>query len=288
MLIDKKTKFIVKNALKEDIGKKDITTSALIPVSITGEAVLIAKEEGVLCGIDVAREVFRQIDKKIVFKSFKKDGYCFRKNEKIALIRGSLRKIIIAERVALNFLASLSGIATFTREFVKTVSKTKAKILDTRKTTPNLRNLEKYAVKMGGGHNHRKTLSDGILIKDNHLRILGCIKGNSLNEEKIRQSILCLRKWRRKKIEIEVENLKEFKSIIKYKPDIVMLDNFNVVSLRAAVIYRNKYYPKIKLEASGGIKLKNIREIAKTGVDFISLGRITHSSPAIDFSLEIK
>jgi nicotinate-nucleotide pyrophosphorylase (carboxylating) len=309
MLLNKKIKNIIALALKEDIGKRDITTLFTVAPYTKIEATIIAKEEGVLCGIELAKEVFSykfsynraKENEKVIFKCLKRDGETFQKNEKIAIIKGVARLILTRERVALNFLSLLSGIATLTRKFTEKVRGTSAKIMDTRKTTPALRELEKYAVKIGGGYNHRMNLNETILIKDNHLRaerIVYYSKSHihkkktsfhwrKLDEEKIRKLISKLRALSSTKIEIEVENLKEFKGVIKYKPDIVMLDNFSLPQLKKAVIFRNKHYPQIKLEASGGINLANVGATASTGVDFISVGSITHSPKAIDFSLEI-
>jgi nicotinate-nucleotide pyrophosphorylase (carboxylating) len=217
----------------------------------------------------------------------KHEGSKFKKNNTLAIINGKLQSILIAERVALNFLSCLSGVSTATNNLVEKVKGTKTKVLDTRKTTPNLRLLEKYAVKTGGGKNHRFSLADAVLIKDNHLRASGCLKNGRLDEKKFSNLIKKIRKTSKLLIEVESENLSEFKSIIKTRPDIAMLDNFSPKTLKKAVQYRNKFYPRVKLEASGGITTKNINKIAKTGVDFISTGSITHSSSAIDFSLEI-
>jgi nicotinate-nucleotide pyrophosphorylase (carboxylating) len=195
--------------------------------------------------------------------------------------------VLSAERVALNFLSLLSGIATATKTFVKRIKGTKAKILDTRKTTPNLRDLEKYAVRVGGGFNHRLSLVDAILLKGNHLRAGKFIRKGKLDEERMAKCIAYVKTLPAVKIEIEVETLEEFKKVIKYKPRVVMLDNFKPAQMKEAVRWRNRYFPRVKLEASGGINLKNVRKIAQTGVDFISVGNLTHSPKAIDFSLEI-
>lgn len=287
MVIDRETKLIIKRALSEDAGREDITTLFTIPYHFKASAVFIAKEPGVLCGIDIARTVFKERSKNIVFKAFKKDGASFKNNEHVALVKGEARVILAAERVALNFLSMLSGVATATRGFVDEIRGTKAKILDTRKTTPNLRNLEKYAVRVGGGFNHRRDLDDAILVKDNHLRAGKFIEGNKVNREKMEKCLNYLRKVAHVKVEIEVETIEEFESVIKHKPDVVMLDNFDISDMKKAAQIRDEKFPRVKLEASGGVSLNTVRNIASTGVDFISVGSITHSPKAVDFSLEI-
>ncbi|UCG35801.1 MAG: carboxylating nicotinate-nucleotide diphosphorylase [Candidatus Omnitrophota bacterium] len=278
---------IVRQALREDIGKRDITTSFTIAALAKGEAAIIAKEKGILCGIKIAKEVFEELDPHHSFKSFLKDGQKFIKGKKIALIKGRLRAILTAERVALNLLALLSGIATATGELVEKIEATKVKLLDTRKTTPLLRDLEKYAVRIGGGYNHRSSLSDAIIIKDNHLRASKCTEKGKLNEKELAKTIQLIKKKTHIRIEVEVENLTEFKAVLSCKPQVIMLDNFSPAQLKEAVALRNKQFPSVKLEASGGITAANIHTVAHTGVDFISAGSITHSPKAIDFSLEI-
>jgi len=287
MLLTNNILTIIKKALKEDTGNYDITTNTIVPFSLKGEAQIIAKEEGILCGIDVAEATFRFLDKNIYFKPFKKDGSVFKTKDVIAEIKGRFRAILTAERVALNFLSLLSGISTTTKNFLKEIEGTKTKLMDTRKTTPNLRELEKYAVKIGGGWNHRKNLQEGIIIKDNHLKAANCIYRDQINENKIAEFISILRKNTTYKVEIEVENLKEFYSVIKQKPDIIMLDNFSLKDISTAVRYRNVYFPKIKLEASGRINLNNVKKFARKRLDYISIGLLTHSPSTIDFSLEI-
>ncbi len=286
MPLDKIAKNIIKKALKEDIGKKDITSLLSIPRQARGRARIIAKDKGVLCGFAIAREVFRQLDKKLKFKAFKKEGQTFLPGETIAVLNGNLQVIMAAERVALNFLSLFSGVASLTRKFVEKASGTKSKIMETRKTTPNLRDLEKYAVRIGGGINHRRNLAQAILIKDNHLLASGCINKGRINEERIKELILRAKKTRLK-VEVEADSLKLFKKVIKYKPDIIMLDNFSLKDIKTAVALRNRNSAGIKLEASGGINLKKVRPIARAGVDFISAGALTHSPCAIDFSLEL-
>lgn len=288
MSLNKRINLVVKNALKEDVGCGDITTSLSVPLKLKGEACIVAQEGGTLCGITVAKTVFKQLDKTINFKILKKDGDTFYKGDKIAIIKGKMQTILIGERVALNFLSLLSGVSTLTKKFITKVKGIKVKIKDTRKTIPNLRILEKYAVKTGGGYNHRNSLAEGIIVKDNHLSAAGYIQGEHPDEEKINQLIAILKKKSPFPIEIEVESLKEFKIMAGHKPDIIMLDNFSLKDLKTAVKLRDKYYPKVKLEASGGVNLKNVRATAASGVDYVSIGMLTDTPCVIDFSLNIK
>jgi len=283
----KKVKEILIAALHEDIGVQDITTTLVINKKTQTRAYIFAKERCVLCGIDIAKQIFALVDEKIKFKAEKKDGDNLLKGTCIARIHGSAQSILTAERVAVNFLSFLSGISTLTFCFVKKTLGTQAKILDTRKTTPNLRLLERYAVRVGGGVNHRSGLWDGIIIKDNHLRICKAIKNKKINEKIIEKTFKRIREKTDIAVELEVESFDEFKKAAKYEPNIVMLDNFNVATLKRVVKFRNEFFPLIKLEASGGVNLTNIRKIAATGVDFVSSGFITHSAQNIDFSLEI-
>ncbi len=263
---------IIRKALREDIGKKDITTTAIIPKDKYAKAILLAKENCVICGLGIAREVFKIHDKKIKFNSQVPDGQKIKKGKIIAYISGRAQSILTAERVALNFLSLLSGIATKTRAYVDKVKPYKVKILDTRKTIPGLRELEKYAVRIGGGSNHRMRLDEMVLIKDNHIRVT----------ESYRELPRVTGSY---KVEIEVKNLKEFKEVLKLKPDIIMLDNMKVEDIRKAVLLRKIAVSKI--EVSGNVNLNNIRKIAKIGVDMISVGALTHSVQAVDISLEI-
>ncbi len=287
-MITNKTEQIIQKALAEDNVKQDKTTRLVVPGGKRGRVVIIAKEKGILCGVDLVKLVLNRIDKQLKIKFFAKDGVRLRKNQKVAVVSGSLQSILKAERTALNFLSLLSGIATTTRLFADKVKKTKVIIKDTRKTTPGLRRLEKYAVFVGGGKNHRQTLADGIIIKDNHLKAAAIInKKNKINHQCLKAAIENLRKRTNLPIEIEVETFAEFFEIVKYRPEVVMLDNFSKRDLIRAVSYRNKYFPKVELEASGRISLRNIATVALTGVDSISIGSITHSPKALDFSLEI-
>ncbi|MFH1354737.1 MAG: carboxylating nicotinate-nucleotide diphosphorylase [Candidatus Omnitrophota bacterium] len=273
---------IVKNALKEDIGSGDITTDSLVRPDLAVKAVLLAKEDCVVCGLGTFLLALRSLDKKIKFKSLVRDGDQVKKGKQIVIIQGRARAILTAERVGLNFFSHLCGIATITRKYVLAVKPYKAKILDTRKTIPGLRILEKYAVRIGGGFNHRMSLDEMIFVKDNHLKVLGS-----------RFWVLGLEKNNKKyKTEIEVNNLNEFTKALKLNPDVIMLDNMSIRSMGRAVKIRNTLSPrtynlKPKLEASGGVTLKNARKIASAGVDLISVGELTHSAPCIDISLEI-
>ncbi|MBU4481691.1 carboxylating nicotinate-nucleotide diphosphorylase [Patescibacteria group bacterium] len=268
-----KIKSLIKLALEEDIGPGDITANATIPKSLEAKAFILAKEEGLICGLEVARAVFKTVDSKIIFKKLVEDGEKVRAGKKIAEIYGNARKILMAERTALNFLQRLSGIATLTAKFVKRVKPYKSKILDTRKTTPGLRILEKYAVRVGGGKNHRFGLWDGILIKGNHIDLVG-----------LREAVKKAKKPG-KKVEVEARNLKEVKEALEAGADIIMLENMDLKTIKEGVKLIGK---KALIEASGGVNLDNVREIAKTGVDWISIGRLTHSVKSLDMSLRIK
>lgn len=286
-MIDKNIIAIIRRALKEDIGKCDITTFFSIPANLEGKTMLIAKEKGLLCGLEFAKAVFKEVNKDIVFEVCKKEGDWVKTLDIVAFVKGNMRSILMAERVAINIVSSLSGIATRTNKYIEKVKNTKVKILDTRKTTPGLRILEKYAVKVGGAQNHRFNLEDGIIIKDNHLAAGSFLHNGKLNEDKFRELIEKIRQKTKLKIEVEVESVNEFIQVSNCKPDIIMLDNFSVSNLKKAVAYRNEKYPNIQLEASGGVGLNNVVKIASTGVDFISVGEITHSAQSIDFSLEV-
>lgn len=278
-------KKIIVNALKEDMGSRDITTEAFIPANKKARAVILAKEGSVICGLGVAAVTFRLQDKRIRFKQLVKEGEFVKKGKIIAELYGNARSILTAERPALNFLSRLCGIATKTREFVEKVKPYRARIMDTRKTTPGLRILEKYAVRIGGGYNHRLSLDEMVLIKDNHLKVLG-------DRFWVMGSRIIKKKLSRFKTEIEVKTLKEFDKALRFNPDIIMLDNMSLKNMRKAVKIRNNlspntYYLTPKLEASGGVSLKNVKKIASTGVEMISVGELTHSAPAVDISLEI-
>ncbi len=263
----------VKLALNEDLYPSGDITSGLIKNNKVIEAKLVSNQDAIIGGLLFVKYAFLLIDKKIKFIVKTKDGSFIKKNSTIAIIRGNKKNILIAERVALNFLSHISGIATKTNQFVKLAGK-KCKICCTRKTIPNLRVIQKYAVKLGGGTNHRFNLSDEFLIKDNHIANLN-----------IRELVsLAIKNKKRKKITVEVDTIKQLKKIIGLKFDCVLFDNMNVKNLKLGVKLAKKYY---QTEASGNINLKKVKSIAKTGVDRISVGGITHSAPAIDFKLEI-
>lgn len=268
----------IKAALKEDRASSDITSLTCVAKSHTTRARIIAKEDGILCGLEIAKATFRQLNKSIQIKAKIKEGNPFKKGNTILEIKGETRAILTTERTALNFLGHLSGIATLTNTFVKTVKPFKAQILDTRKTTPTMRELEKYAVKTGGGTNHRMNLSEMAMIKDNHRHLM--------NEGDYKDFIKIIRTKYRKPVTIEVDTLKQFNKVLKTLPDIILLDNMPPAQLRQAVKVVKKTKSKVLLEASGGITLKNVRSIAKTGVKRISIGALTHSVPSINFSLE--
>ncbi len=274
-----KLESIVRHALIEDIGRGDITTNLTIPQDKDITAQIIAKDDCVICGIPACEKVFQLVDSTIHFVASAKEGQIIKKGKVIAKVSGKARSILSAERVALNLLSMLSGVATKTKEFVKHIEPHKTKITDTRKTMPGLRELQKYAVRIGGGYNHRMGLDEMILIKDNHIKVTeGYTKLPSVPKGF--------------KIEIEVQNLEEFKHALHFKPDVIMLDNMDVEDIKQAVKIRNAtefkgHHPPTKLEVSGGVDLTNVRTLAAAGVDIISIGALTHSVKAIDISLEV-
>lgn len=267
---------LIREALEEDIGSGDVTTLAVLTGDETGTAEASAKEDIIVAGIDIFREVFLLTDKEIQFFPERKDGQSINKSGVIAHISGKLASILSAERVALNIFQRMCGIATLTKKYVDRISGTKAKILDTRKTMPGLREFDKYAVKIGGGYNHRMGLYGGVLIKDNHISAAGGISNavaRALNN--IPPAL---------KIEVEVKNVTEVEEALSAGVDIIMLDNMTPDDMKQAVSLING---KALIEASGGVTLSNVRDYAETGVDFISIGAITHSAPAADISLNI-
>ena len=263
----------VKLALTEDLYPYGDITSNLLKNSEIIEAKLVSNQKAIVAGLLFAKHSFNQVYKKIKFILKKKDGSSVKKNSVIAIVKGKASSILIAERVALNFLSHISGIATKTNQFVKLAGK-KCKICCTRKTIPNYRVIQKYAVKLGGGTNHRFNLSDEFLIKDNH------IASSNLKE----LVSLAIKNKRGKKITVEVDNLKQLKEVIGLKFDTVLFDNMNIKNLKAGIKLTKKYY---ETEASGNISFKTIKSVAATGVDRISIGSITHSAPAVDFKSEI-
>ena len=295
--ISKDSRILIRKALKEDIGRGDITTELLVPASLRGKARIHLKSKGILCGGPVAREVFLAVDPHLKVTQTLREGSRVSKRRHVMEIRGRFSSILKAERVALNFLAHLSGIATLTDRFAQRVKGTRAKIFDTRKTTPLWRELEKYAVRTGGGLNHRFRLWDEVLVKDNHWEaIRASLRGGPQGRRsnlKLRDCFAALAmtaKNKRVPVEIEVDSFRELKHLLdgRIRIDRVLLDNFSVQQLRKAVAFVRHTHPKILLEASGGINLANVRQVAKTGVDRISIGALTHSAPALDFSLSIE
>ncbi|MGA2360849.1 MAG: carboxylating nicotinate-nucleotide diphosphorylase [Candidatus Aminicenantales bacterium] len=266
---------IIRAALAEDMPGGDVTSESIIPPSAVSEAVLLAKEAGVLAGLTVARRVFELVDGRVTFQAKAEDGLPFRKGDILAHLKGPTIALLEGERTALNFLQRLCGIATATRRFVDAVSGTKARILDTRKTTPGLRRLEKYAVRMGGGQNHRMNLSDRALIKDNHLRHVGSItEAVRRARENVPSGV---------KVEVEVTSFEESQEALAAGADIVMLDNMALDEMKRVV---DSYAGRTPIEVSGNVTLDRAREIAAIGVDFISVGGLTHSAKALDISLE--
>ena len=262
-------------ALEEDIGPGDITTSLLIPEDHESKALYIAKENFVLAGLPFVREVFRILDSSTDFKVFFHEGSPIKKGDILAKVSGKTQVILKGERVSLNILQKLSGIATLTSMYVTMIKGLKARIVDTRKTTPCQRFMEKYAVRTGGGDNHRFGLFDGILIKDNHIEAIGNIR-ETVKLAKTGHHLL--------KIEVEVENLNDLHEAIDAGADVIMLDNMLLSDIQKAVKISAG---RVILEASGGIKMENVREIAEAGVDLISVGALTHSAKSVDISLKI-
>jgi nicotinate-nucleotide pyrophosphorylase (carboxylating) len=267
---------IIEGALREDIGSGDVTTGSVLTGREKGRAGAVAKADMVIAGIQVFKEVFLSVDPDIRFAARLRDGQRAKRGNTIAEVSGRLSSILQAERVALNFFQRMCGVATLTRSYVDRVKGTKAKILDTRKTAPGLRVLDKYAVKAGGGHNHRFALYDGVLIKDNHITAAGGITPAVRRASAARTPTL--------KIEVEVKNMKEVKEALKAGADMIMLDNMSLKNMEEAVRF---IAGKVPVEASGNISLSNVREVAETGVDYISAGALTHSVAAADISLII-
>lgn len=265
-------------ALLEDLVGGDITANATVPATAQAQGVLLAKAQGVISGMEAAAEVFRRVDQDVVFEPLVADGNHVAPNTPIARVSGNARSILAAERLALNFLQRLSGVATLTSRYAAMAQGTKARVVETRKTTPGLRVLEKAAVRHGGGHNHRFGLSDGVLIKDNHLAAIG-------GPDRVAKAVAMARASapHTARIEVEVTTLDELQQALEAGADIVLLDNMDVATMRQAVELNGG---RALLEASGGVTLETIRAIAETGVDLISVGALTHSAPALDISLD--
>jgi len=269
---------IIELALKEDIGAGDITTELLVPAKHNIKAQFIAKDDGIICGLPVAHKVLKKLDPQVKLVIKKKDGSRVKAGEIIAVASGHARAILSAERLALNILQRLSGIATYTGKFVEAAKPYGVTILDTRKTTPMLRVLEKYAVKTGGATNHRMGLYDAVLIKDNHLQLID-IERAYVDIKRVVPPEM--------KTEIEVDTLEMLERVIKLAPDIIMLDNMSLEMIDRAMAIVKKTGCRSKIEVSGGVGLHNVREIARRRVDFISVGSITHSPPSLDISLKM-
>jgi nicotinate-nucleotide pyrophosphorylase (carboxylating) len=265
---------IVQAALAEDVGVGDVTTDATVPADAVGTAELLVKEPGVVCGLEVAEATFRALDPDVRFEALADDGDSVDPPAVVARITGSQRALLTGERVALNFVGRLSGIATLTRRYVDAVDGTGASVLDTRKTTPGLRGLEKHAVACGGGRNHRFGLDDAVLIKDNHLRAAGSL----------RAAVELVREATELPVEVECETLTQVGEALELGVDAILLDNMTPPQLRDAVALTRG---RARLEASGGVTLETIRAIAETGVDEISVGALTHSARSLDVSLEL-
>jgi nicotinate-nucleotide pyrophosphorylase (carboxylating) len=274
---------IIEKALQEDVGSGDITAQTVLNKDITGKARLKIKEKGILAGIPVAEKVFQKVDPSINITVFKHDGEPVVPGDIVLIVEGNIHSLLIAERLVLNFMQRLSGIATMTSQVVAELKGLKTRVLDTRKTTPNLRELEKYAVRLGGGENHRMGLYDMILVKDNHIDFAGGITPVMVALENYKRT----HKNSQVRIEIEVRSFEELEDVIlqgKGIVDRIMLDNFEVKNLANAVVRIDRQF---ETEASGGIKLSNIRNFAETGVDFISVGALTHKFQSLDMSLKV-
>ncbi len=267
---------VLRAALAEDIGAGDVTTLLTVPELKTARAEMVAKAEGIVAGLLVAEAAFRIVEPGVAWQAYARDGDQTRPGDVLASVIGPARGLLTAERVALNFVQRLSGVATLTMRFVSLVAGTRAKIVDTRKTTPGLRALEKYAVRCGGGNNHRFGLSDAILIKDNHLAAGGGVAATVWRAKELAPHTM--------RIEVECKTLAQVDEAITAGPDIILLDNMDNETLRAAV---TRIAGRALTEASGGVNLQSVAAIAKTGVDLISVGALTHSAPALDVSLDI-
>lgn len=262
-------------ALKEDINEEDVSTNAVVDENVRGHVDLLAKESGVLAGLGIFERVFTLLDETTVVEFFKRDGERVLKGDKIATVRGSLRTLLSGERVALNFLQRMSGIATYTAAMAEALSGTKTRIVDTRKTTPNLRLFEKYAVRVGGGGNHRYNLTDGVMLKDNHIAAAGSVK----------RAVECARNYVSfvRKIEVEVETMAMVREAIEARADIIMLDNMSFDAIKEAIRLIDG---RALVELSGNIDLENIEMYRDLGADVISSGSLTHSAPILDLSMK--
>jgi len=263
------------SALKEDISSEDVTTNSVMPEYQLGEVELLCKEDGVIAGLPVFARVFELLDAKTEVTLYAKDGDMVKKGQKLGVIRGDIRVLLSGERTALNYLQRMSGIATYTRSIAVLFEGSKTKLLDTRKTTPNMRIFEKYAVKVGGGYNHRYNLSDGVLLKDNHIGAAGSVAKAVAMAKEYAPFV--------RKVEIEVENLDMFKEALEAGADIIMLDNMSVEDMKEAVRLADG---RAEIECSGNVTRENVERLINIGVDYISSGALTHSAPILDLSLK--
>lgn len=263
------------SALKEDITSEDVSTNSVMPHPQAGEVDLICKEDGIICGLQVFERVFTLLDEKTTVEFFVQDGAEVHKGQLMAKVHGDIRTLLCGERTALNYLQRMSGIATYTHSVAELLKGTGIKLLDTRKTTPNNRIFEKYAVRIGGGNNHRYNLSDGVLLKDNHIGAAGGVK----------EAIAAAKKYAPfvRKIEVEVENLDMVKEAVEAGADIIMLDNMDTVALKEAIAYIDG---RAEIEVSGNVTKENIARLTGLGVDYVSSGALTHSAPILDISLK--
>jgi nicotinate-nucleotide pyrophosphorylase (carboxylating) len=298
MIIDAYIQKIIQQALSEDIGARDITTASVFHKSKTGEFVITSKQDALVCGMNITEAVFESVDNSVRFKPLVADGTRVVRDKAVAYIEGNCLSVLSAERTALNFLCWLSGISTITSNFVDLVKHTKAKIMDTRKTIPTLRRLQKYAIKIAGGENHRMGLYDQVLIKDNHIS-LALTPPTVIQDKKSAISSLLkdakANAGKGRLIEIEIDSIDMMDAALSHGPDIIMLDNMSIEDIKKSVSIRDAYRVrvgdvgfKVLLEVSGNVNLGNVREIAQCGVDRISVGALTHSAPSADFSLEVR
>lgn len=269
----------IKEWLAEDIGTGDVSSIATIPVDHQSKGIIHVKEDGVVCGLHIAELVFAELDSSLHFEALKLDGDKVAKGDTLAIVTGSTRSILSGERLALNLLQRLSGISTKTNEFVQAIEGLPTRLVDTRKTTPGLRLLEKYAVRVGGGHNHRYGLYDAVMIKDNHIKGAGGITAAVASARAEIPHTM--------KIEVEVESFDQLNEAIQAGADIIMLDNMTADHMRKAVSIIRERAPYVIIEGSGSVNPQNIRVLAETGVDVISVGRLTYSVPALDISLDL-
>ena len=273
---------LVELALEEDVGAGDLTSLAVIPEGLPGRAVFVARVAGVVAGLPAAAMVFGTLDGRVSFTPLVADGSGLQPGTRLAEVSGPMRSVLSGERTALNFLQHLSGVASLTRRYADAVAGLACRVLDTRKTLPGWRLLEKYAVRQGGGHNHRLGLYDGVLIKDNHLAALG------MGKKEIHRAVEAARAAHPPgvPVEVEVDSLDELDEALRLRPDVVLLDNMAPGLLREAVRRRDAAAPGVLLEASGGVTLATVRAVAEAGVDRVSVGALTHSAPALDIALD--